>query len=119
VVPTLTSSSRKDGNDELGDVVQAEFGVSQPAVSQYLRVLRDNGCATVRAEGRRRLYAVDAEPLRQVDEGLDPYRRFRTQRLNALATELAEGKRERRAADVPTYRRTDVPTYRRTDERNG
>lgn len=77
---------------DLGAVVQAEFGISQPAVSQHLRVLRENGFATVRAEGARRLYAVDAEPLREVDTWLDPYRRFWTQRLDALATELARGR---------------------------
>lgn len=76
-------------------VIQREFGISQPAVSQHLKVLRDNGFATVRASGTRRLYSVDSAPLRQVDEWLQPFRRFWTQRLDALATELARGKRER------------------------
>jgi DNA-binding transcriptional ArsR family regulator len=87
---------------ELGAVVQEQFGISQPAVSQHLRVLRDNGFATVRAEGNRRLYAVDAEPLREIDAWLDPYRRFWTQRLDALATELARGNRHRRASGSTT-----------------
>ncbi|HEX6342405.1 metalloregulator ArsR/SmtB family transcription factor [Umezawaea sp.] len=77
-------------------VIQQEFGISQPAVSQHLRVLRENGFATVRAEGTRRLYTVDAEPLREVDVWLDHFRRFWGQRLDALGTELARGKRERR-----------------------
>ncbi len=81
---------------ELGAVVQDEFGISQPAVSQHLRVLRENGFATVRAEGTRRLYAVDAHPLEEVDAWLDPYRHFWTQRLDALATELARGNRHNR-----------------------
>ncbi|MDG4821338.1 metalloregulator ArsR/SmtB family transcription factor [Asanoa sp. WMMD1127] len=81
---------------EIGAVVQAEFGISQPAVSQHLRVLRDNGFTTVRAVGTRRLYAVDATPLREVDAWLDRYRRFWEQRLDALETELARGRRERR-----------------------
>ncbi|SDY67587.1 transcriptional regulator, ArsR family [Asanoa ishikariensis] len=81
---------------EIGAVVQAEFGISQPAVSQHLRVLRDNGFTTVRAAGTRRLYAVDATPLREVDAWLERYRRFWTQRLDALETELARGRRERR-----------------------
>jgi DNA-binding transcriptional ArsR family regulator len=79
----------------LGSVVHAEFGISQPAVSQHLRVLRENGFVTVRAEGTRRLYSVDAEPLREVDQWLDRYRRLWTQRLDALATELARGRRQR------------------------
>jgi DNA-binding transcriptional ArsR family regulator len=80
------------------EVVQAEFGISQPAVSQHLRVLRDSGFARVRAEGARRLYAVDSAPLQQVDAWLDPFRQFWNQRLDSLATELARGKRERRLA---------------------
>ena len=80
-------------------VIQQEFGLSQPAVSQHLKVLRDHGFATVRAEGTRRLYAVDARPLQEVDVWLDRFRRFWEQRLDALATELARGKRERRLRD--------------------
>ena len=51
-----------DGEQPSGavtDVIRAEFGISQPAVSQHLKVLRDNGFATVRPDGARRLYAVD------------------------------------------------------------
>ncbi len=77
-------------------VIQAEFGISQPGVSQHLKVLRENGFATVRAEGARRLYAVDPAPLREVDVWLDRFRQFWSQRLDALATELARGNRERR-----------------------
>jgi DNA-binding transcriptional ArsR family regulator len=77
-------------------VVQAEFGITQPAVSQHLKVLRDSGFATVRPDGTRRLYAVDAGPFRQLDDWLDHFRRFWDQRLDSLATELARSKRERR-----------------------
>ena len=77
-------------------VVQAEFGITQPAVSQHLKVLRDSGFATVRPEGARRLYAVDTGPIRELDEWLDHFRRFWDQRLDSLATELARGKRDRR-----------------------
>jgi hypothetical protein len=59
-------------------------------------VLRDNGFATVRPEGTRRLSAVRPEPLRDVDAWLDRFRSFWTPRLDALATELARGRRERR-----------------------
>ncbi|MRG95618.1 metalloregulator ArsR/SmtB family transcription factor [Polyangium spumosum] len=80
----------------ISEVIQREFGISQPAVSLHLKVLRDSGFATVRAEGTRRLYAVDPTPLKEVDLWLDRFRRFWEQRLDALATELARGKRERR-----------------------
>ena len=88
-----------DGEQTSGAVsaiIRAEFGISQPAVSQHLKVLRDNGFATVRAEGTRRLYAVRPDPLRDVDAWLDRFRRFWTPRLAALATEIERGKRERR-----------------------
>ena len=87
---------------EIGAVVQAEFGISQPAVSQHLRVLRDSGFATVRPDGARRLYTVDPAPLQQIDVWLDQYRRFWTQPLDALATELARGKCKRRTAEGAT-----------------
>jgi DNA-binding transcriptional ArsR family regulator len=91
ILELLADGERAAG--DLGAVVQAEFGISQPAVSQHLRVLRDNGFASVRAQGTRRLYAVEPEPLRDVDAWLEPYRRFWDQRLDALGTELARGRR--------------------------
>jgi DNA-binding transcriptional ArsR family regulator len=77
-------------------VIQREFRISQPAVSQHLRVLRDAGFTTVRPDGARRLYAVNYEPLQEVDDWLGRFRRFWTPHLDALATELARGRRERR-----------------------
>ena len=77
-------------------VIQEEFGISQPAVSQHLKVLRESGFATVRAEGTRRIYAVDSTPLQEVDEWLQQFRRFWAPKLDALATEIARGKRSRR-----------------------
>ena len=76
--------------------IQREFAISQPAVSQHLKVLRDNGFASVRPDGQRRLYAVDGKALRDADEWLDSFRRFWTPHLDALGTEIARGKRERR-----------------------
>lgn len=80
----------------IGERIQAEFAITQPAVSQHLKVLRDNGFASVRPDGQRRLYAVNSEPLREIDQWLDAFRRFWTPHLNALATEVARGKRHRR-----------------------
>jgi DNA-binding transcriptional ArsR family regulator len=91
-------------------VIQAEFGISQPGVSAHLRVLREGGFTTVRPEGARRLYAVNTEPLRDVAAWLDRFRRFWTPHLDALETELARGRRERRlrqdADDTPHARRS-------------
>lgn len=90
-----------DGELPSGAVVERirdEFGISQPGVSQHLRVLRENGLATVRAEGTRHLYAVDADGLREVDVWLGRFRRFWEQRLDALGTEIARGRRARRTS---------------------
>jgi DNA-binding transcriptional ArsR family regulator len=94
ILELLADGERAAG--DVGAVVQEEFGISQPAVSQHLRVLRENGFATVRAIGTRRLYAVDAAPLREVDLWLERYRRFWTRRLDALGTEVVRGRRDRR-----------------------
>ena len=92
----------------LGSVVQAEFGISQPAVSQHLRVLRESGFATVRAHGAPRLYAVEPAQLRAADEWFDRFRRYWTPHLDALGTELARGRRQRRLA-VPSESPPDPP----------
>lgn len=85
---------------EVSEAIRGEFGISQPAVSQHLRVLRDAGFATVRPEGTRRLYAVNADPLREVDAWLDRFRRFWAPHLDALATELARGRRAHRRTET-------------------
>ncbi|GAA2639381.1 ArsR/SmtB family transcription factor [Paractinoplanes durhamensis] len=84
---------------EVTEVIRGEFGISQPAVSQHLKVLRDNGFATVRPVGARRLYAVDDTALLEADAWLSRFRRFWTPHLAAMATEVARGKRQRRLAD--------------------
>lgn len=93
ILELLATGERPSG--EIGAVIRREFGISQPAVSQHLRVLREAGFASVRAQGTRRLYAVDATPLREVDQWLDRFRGLWEQRLDALGTELARGRRER------------------------
>lgn len=90
-----------DGEATAGSVtasIQAEFGISQPAVSQHLRVLRDSGFAVVRPDGARRLYRVSPEPFRDVDLWLDRFRGFWAPPLDALATELKRGRRQSRLA---------------------
>lgn len=81
---------------EIVEVIQSEFGISQPAVSQHLRVLRESGFAHVRAEGARRVYAVDVTPLKEVDAWVDRFRGFWGAKLDALATEVARGKKKRK-----------------------
>ena len=81
---------------EIVEVVQTQFGITQAAVSQHLRVLRESGFASVRAEGPRRLYSIDPAPLDEVDRWLSHLRDEWEHRLDALGTEIARGKRKRR-----------------------
>ena len=97
-------------------VVQAEFGISQPAVSQHLKVLRDSGFANVRPEGTRRLYTVDAAPFRELDDWLARFRAFWGQRLDSLETELARGKRERRLKAAASDSQNECLRDRRQQE---
>jgi DNA-binding transcriptional ArsR family regulator len=92
------------GEQPAGTVVaalQAQAPISQPAVSQHLKVLREAGLLTVRAEGTRRLYAIEEAGLDAAKAWLarltDPLAPF-AQPLDALATEVARGRRARRAA---------------------
>jgi len=70
-------------------------------VSQHLKVLREAGFTTVRAEAQRRLYAIDARPLQRAAQWIDQFRAFWQRKLDALETEIARGKRERRSKKAP------------------
>jgi DNA-binding transcriptional ArsR family regulator len=94
---------------QIGEVIEREFAISQPAVSAHLRILREHGFASVRAAGARRLYAVEDRPLREIDRWLEPYRRFWDQRLDALGTEIARGQHARGASHpTPKTKETDA-----------
>lgn len=80
---------------EVASVIEQEFAITQAAVSQHLKVLRESGFATVRADGARRIYAVDVDPLQDVDAWLDQFRAFWEPKLDALETEIARGRRKR------------------------
>ena len=67
-----------------------ELGISQPAVSKHLRVLREAGIVEARVEAQRRVYRVRAEPLREIDRWLEPYRAMWSASLNALEQHLEE-----------------------------
>ena len=67
-----------------------EIGMSQPVVSKHLRILRNAGFVTSEPDRQRRLYSIRAEPLLEVDQWLAPYRRFWSEKLNALEDYLDE-----------------------------
>ncbi len=71
----------------VGDLV-VDLGLSQPAVSKHLRVLRDAGLVEAREDAQRRLYRVSPDPLRALDDWLTPYRRMWSERLDDLQRHL-------------------------------
>ena len=94
ILELLNDGERPSG--AVVEVIQREFGITQSAVSQHLKVLRESGFATVRVEGPRRHYSVDTTSLQQADEWLGRFRRLWEPKLAALATEIARGKRKRK-----------------------
>ena len=102
VLQALSDGSRrivldtlKDGPATVGDLA-ALLPIARPGVSRHLRVLREAGLVDVRREAQFRVYSLRPEPLAQVDEWLGHYRSLWEQRLDALHTEVARGKRARR-----------------------
>lgn len=89
-------AEREHASGEVVEVIAAEFGISQAGVSQHLKVLRESGFAQVRPEGTRRVYKLDATPLSDIDDWLERFRVFWPHKLEALATEIARGKKARR-----------------------
>lgn len=111
------------GEQPVGRIVELladSHPMSQPAVSQHLKVLRDAGLVTVRAEGTRRVHAVDAPALESVRRWMadlvataEPACASETfgpveAALDALATEVARGRRARRSAQTLVQPSHDV-----------
>ena len=70
----------------------SRIGMSQPVVSKHLRILKDAGLVSVTPNGQQRLYSINAEPLSELEQWLEPYRKFWDERLNALENHLDEMK---------------------------
>jgi DNA-binding transcriptional ArsR family regulator len=79
----------REGEQPVGNLVD-RLGVSQPAVSKHLRVLRDAGLVDVRADAQRRFYRIRAEPLAELDDWLSAYRELWTIHLDRLEDHLDE-----------------------------
>ena len=94
ILELLAQSEKASG--AVVEIIAGEFGITQAAVSQHLKTLRESGFASVRPEGQRRIYALEAAPLAEVDAWLGHFRGFWEHRLSALGTEIARGKKARR-----------------------
>ena len=81
---------------EVVDTVGEEFGISQSAVSQQLKVLKENGFARVAIDGNRRIYSLDSAGFEQLDGWLAPFRRYWAPKFEALAKEVTKGKRSKK-----------------------
>jgi DNA-binding transcriptional ArsR family regulator len=84
----------RDGEESVGELVE-RLGLSQPAVSKHLRVLKEAGLVEARVDAQRRLYRVRLEPLVEIDHWLEPYLRLWEQRLDRLEDHL-DGRRMKR-----------------------
>jgi DNA-binding transcriptional ArsR family regulator len=104
VLRALADQSRRTVLDTLagGPATVAQLAallpIARPGVSRHLRVLREAGLVEFRQDAQRRVYSLRPQPLAEVDEWLGRYRALWEQRLDALHTEIARGKRERRSA---------------------
>src|SRR4051794_34239876 len=104
VMQALAAGSRRtvlailrDHPATAGELAEA-LPIARPGVSRHLRVLREAGLVDVRQDAQRRIYSLRPQPLAEVDEWLGKYRSLWEHRLDALHTEIARGKRERRSA---------------------
>lgn len=84
----------RDHEATAGELAEA-LPIARPGVSRHLRVLREAGLVDVRQEAQRRIYRLRPEALVDLDEWLEEYRDLWVQRLDALHTEIARGKKDR------------------------
>lgn len=98
VVEELAGSDRRAGDLSRG--IEAEFGISQPAVAKHLRLLREAGLVAVRRDGAAAIYRLHPTVIDDVEALAQKYRRLWSQRLDALETEIARGKRARADAEA-------------------
>ena len=92
-----TVLERLAGGPATAGELAALLPIARPGVSRHLRVLREAGLVEVHQEAQHRVYSLRAEPLGEVDQWIGRYRALWEQRLDALHTEVARGKRERRS----------------------
>jgi DNA-binding transcriptional ArsR family regulator len=90
IVELLATRDRSAGE------IASHFRVSRPAVSRHLRVLREHGLVRARQHRQQRIYSLDTAPLEELDRWLAHYRKYWTNRLDALDTELRRARKEKR-----------------------
>ena len=105
VVQALSDDNRRSiletlrGGPATVNEIAGNLAIARPGVSRHLRILREAGLVQVRKDAQRRIYALDTSPLEELDDWLGPYRDLWINRMGALHTEIARGKRARRNTD--------------------
>ncbi|WP_457208668.1 ArsR/SmtB family transcription factor [Nocardioides sp. P5_C9_2] len=103
VLKALADDSRRTmlealaGGPATAGELAALLPIARPGVSRHLRVLREAGLVEVRQDAQRRVYSLRPQPLTEIDDWLDRNLALWEQRLDALHTEIARGKRDRRS----------------------
>lgn len=100
ILETLSQGEHASG--EIVGIVGKDFGIGQSAVSQHLKVLRENGFANVTVSGTKRIYTINATPLSEVDQWLSQFRHYWGPKLEALAEEVERGKRKKKRKKSPS-----------------
>ena len=104
VFDAISEESRREILDLLAEgprpvsEIASTTGLSQPNTSRHLRVLREAGLVEARQDAQRRIYSLRPEPLAELDDWLGDYRALWRHRLDALHTEIARGKQQKRRA---------------------
>src|SRR3990170_6455143 len=83
-----------DGERSAGELVATLPGLTQPAVSRHLRILREVGLVEVRPDGQRRIYALRADRLIEIENWISRYRKYWPRHLDALEQHLAQNQKE-------------------------
>jgi DNA-binding transcriptional ArsR family regulator len=76
-----------------GELVAHLHKLTQPAVSRHLRILREVGLVEVRPDGQRRIYALRADRLIEIENWISRYRRYWPRHLDALENHLTQKER--------------------------
>ena len=99
ILGLLLSSERSVGE------IERKLRLSQPSVSKHLRVLREAGFVESRIEAQQRVYRLRPEPLMELDEWLEPFRRFWSTHVDALERHLDRMYESEQEKAPPTKRR--------------
>lgn len=86
----------EQGSGALANIIQKEFSITQSAVSQHLKILRDSNFANSRKDGVRRIYSIEEKAFQETHLWLNRFRQLWEPKLDAFAMEIAKGKKQRK-----------------------